>query len=82
MKIIYHHRTQGTGAEGVHISQAVAQLRELGATVEVVSPLDVEPGLSAIEASVTGSAEAPGDATGIAADFAQGGLPASGVRHP
>jgi glycosyltransferase involved in cell wall biosynthesis len=47
VRILYHHRTQGTGAEGVHISQVVAQLRQLGASVDVVSPLDVEPALTA-----------------------------------
>jgi glycosyltransferase involved in cell wall biosynthesis len=43
MKILYHHRTHGTGAEGVHISQIVKGLRHLGHQVTVVSPGGHEP---------------------------------------
>lgn len=43
MKILYHHRTQGTGAEGVHIGHVIKGLREIGHRVEVVSPNDADP---------------------------------------
>lgn len=43
MNIIYHHRTQGTGAEGVHIAYVIKGLRELGHQVRVISPNDAEP---------------------------------------
>jgi glycosyltransferase involved in cell wall biosynthesis len=47
MNIIYHHRTQATGAEGVHISYIIKGLRELGHQVSVVSPSGHEPGQTA-----------------------------------
>ena len=37
MKILYHHRTFGDGAEGIHIREMVDAFRELGHDVEVVS---------------------------------------------
>jgi len=37
MKILYHHRTLGDGAEGIHIREMVMALRELGHDVRVVS---------------------------------------------
>jgi glycosyltransferase involved in cell wall biosynthesis len=37
MRILYHHRTMGDGAEGIHIKEMVAALRELGHEVRVVS---------------------------------------------
>lgn len=43
MNILYHHRTQGKGAEGVHIRSIVQAFRELGHTVTVVSPPGVDP---------------------------------------
>lgn len=43
MNIVYHHRTQGTGAEGVHIGHVVKSLREIGHQVDVVSPNDGDP---------------------------------------
>ncbi len=39
MKIIYHHRTQAKGAEGVHINETVNALEDLGHSVSVVSLL-------------------------------------------
>lgn len=45
MKILYHHRTQGRGAEGVHIREIVKTLRNLGNEVFVVSP----PGIDIFE---------------------------------
>ena len=38
MDILYHHRTQGTGAEGVHIAYIIKGFRDLGFDVHVVSP--------------------------------------------
>jgi glycosyltransferase involved in cell wall biosynthesis len=43
MNILYHHRTQGGGAEGVHIREVVGALRALGHNVGVVSPPGVDP---------------------------------------
>ena len=41
MNILYHHRTQAKGVEGVHISEIVKALRDLGHNVDVVSPYGV-----------------------------------------
>jgi len=43
MDILYHHRTQGTGAEGVHIAYIIKGFRDLGFAVHVVSPNDADP---------------------------------------
>ena len=43
MDILYHHRTQGTGAEGVHIAYIIKGFRDLGFDVHVVSPNDADP---------------------------------------
>ena len=43
LNILYHHRTQGRGAEGVHISSIVDALRTMGHSVTVVSPPGVDP---------------------------------------
>lgn len=43
LNILYHHRTQGRGAEGVHISSIVNALEKLGHTVTVLSPPGVDP---------------------------------------
>jgi glycosyltransferase involved in cell wall biosynthesis len=37
MKILYHHRTMGDGAEGIHIQEMVSAFRDLGHEVMVVS---------------------------------------------
>jgi glycosyltransferase involved in cell wall biosynthesis len=42
MKILYHHRTQGRGGEGVHIRETIKALRSLGHEVFVVSPFGVD----------------------------------------
>lgn len=39
MKILYHHRTLGDGAEGIHIREMVKAFRELGHEVKVVGPI-------------------------------------------
>ncbi|TWU54493.1 Alpha-D-kanosaminyltransferase [Rubripirellula tenax] len=48
MKILYHHRTRGDGAEGVHISEIVSALKGLGHDVEIVCPRSAarSPGLA------------------------------------
>lgn len=43
MKILYVHRTQGRGGEGVHITSIVSALRTLGHTVDVLSPPGIDP---------------------------------------
>ncbi|MGB7324024.1 MAG: glycosyltransferase family 4 protein, partial [Rubripirellula sp.] len=48
MKILYHHRTRGDGAEGVHISEIISALQSLGHHVDVVCPRTAvrSPGLA------------------------------------
>jgi len=43
MNILYHHRTRGSGAEGVHIKGIVAALREKGHTVNILSFPGADP---------------------------------------
>lgn len=43
MNILYHHRTMGRGAEGVHIASIVKAFEKLGHKVIVVSPAGVDP---------------------------------------
>jgi glycosyltransferase involved in cell wall biosynthesis len=43
LNILYHHRTQGRGAEGVHITSIVRALEAMGHTVTIVSPPGVDP---------------------------------------
>lgn len=43
MKILYHHRTMGRGAEGVHIVNMVAAFEGLGNQVKIISPPSVDP---------------------------------------
>lgn len=43
LRVLYHHRTQGKGAEGNHIVSVVTALRELGHEVRVLSPWGVDP---------------------------------------
>lgn len=49
LRILYHHRTQGRGAEGNHIVSIVSAFRELGHHVDVLSP----PGLDPFDAGAT-----------------------------
>jgi len=52
MKILYHHRTRGQGAERVHILEIVNALRKLGNEVYILSPpgVDIEhPKLDAVK---------------------------------
>lgn len=43
LNILYHHRTQGRGAEGLHIFSIVQALRAMGHDVTVVSPPGIDP---------------------------------------
>lgn len=43
MRILYHFRTRGTGAEGVHIAGIAGALARLGHDVEIVGPGRVDP---------------------------------------
>ena len=43
MRILYHHRTRGQGAEGVHIREIVKALEKQGHEVLVISPPGVNP---------------------------------------
>lgn len=43
LRILYHHRTQGRGAEAVHISSIVRALEGMGHTVTVLSPPGIDP---------------------------------------
>ena len=52
LNILYHHRTQGRGAEGVHIMSIANALEKLGHRVTIVSPPGVDPRTSAGNAPV------------------------------
>lgn len=43
MTILYHHRTQGTGIEGVHIMGMVTGFRNLGHLVKIIGPPGIDP---------------------------------------
>jgi glycosyltransferase involved in cell wall biosynthesis len=43
MRIVYHHRTLGDGAEGIHIREMVKAFRELGHEVMVIGPTGETP---------------------------------------
>lgn len=44
MKIVYHHRTLGDGAEGIHVREMIRAFRALGHTVRVIGPVgEAEP---------------------------------------
>ena len=44
MKILYHHRTLGDGAEGIHVKEMIAAFRDLGHEVIVLSPVGEKTG--------------------------------------
>jgi glycosyltransferase involved in cell wall biosynthesis len=44
MNILYHHRTRGEDAQGIHIREIVSAFRRLGHNVTVMGPVDLEPG--------------------------------------
>jgi glycosyltransferase involved in cell wall biosynthesis len=43
VRILYHHRTMGRGAEGVHISSMIKAFESLGHSVIILSPPGVDP---------------------------------------
>jgi len=44
MKIVYHHRTLGDGAEGIHVREMIRAFRSLGHVVRVIGPVgEAEP---------------------------------------
>lgn len=43
LNILYHHRTQGRGAEGHHIASIVREMRGMGHRVTVLSPSGIDP---------------------------------------
>lgn len=43
LRVLYHHRTQGRGAEGLHIRSIVDALRTAGHEVTVLSPPGIDP---------------------------------------
>lgn len=43
LRILYHHRTQGRGAEGLHVASIVRALQSQGHEVTVVSPPGIDP---------------------------------------
>jgi glycosyltransferase involved in cell wall biosynthesis len=48
VRILYHHRTLGDGAEGIHIREMVKAFRDLGHEVKVIGPAgEASPGRSA-----------------------------------
>ena len=52
MKILYHHRTLGVGAEGVHIREMVKAFRNLGHEVLVVGPVGESQGQATSKSSL------------------------------
>jgi len=55
LRILYHHRTQGMGGEGVHIREVVMALRELGCEVQ----MQEAPGVDALSPDKKQSQEKP-----------------------
>ena len=43
LHILYHHRTQGRGAEGVHITSIVKSMEAMGHKVTILSPPGIDP---------------------------------------
>ncbi len=52
LNILYHHRTQGRGAEGVHIMSITNALEALGHSVTILSPPGIDPRINAGNAPV------------------------------
>jgi glycosyltransferase involved in cell wall biosynthesis len=52
MKILFHHRTRGKGAEGVHILGVSNGLRQLGHTVHILSLPGADPEASAADSAL------------------------------
>ena len=72
MNIVFHHRTRGRGAEGVHICGVVKGLRQLGHNVDILSLPGAEPEAAEIkvhEASKPGKFSILTDLTKHAPEF-------------
>jgi len=52
MKILYHHRTLGDGAEGIHIEEMVKAFRSLGHKVKIVAPIGEKTNSKNINVSI------------------------------
>ena len=59
MNILFHHRTRGRGAEGVHIRGVVKGLRQLGNKVDILSLPGAEPETEEVKADNTKVDQAP-----------------------
>ena len=57
MNIVFHHRTRGRGAEGVHISGVVKGLRQLGHKVDILSLPGAEPETETEAEKITGKGQ-------------------------
>jgi glycosyltransferase involved in cell wall biosynthesis len=55
MRILYHHRTLGDGAEGIHIREMVKAFRRLGHEVRVIGPTGELPPGKTRKTSILGS---------------------------
>jgi glycosyltransferase involved in cell wall biosynthesis len=60
MRIVYLHRTQAKGVEGVHIGEIVKAWRKLGHQVRLLSPVDEQLGDAPASASSSAPASKPG----------------------
>ena len=65
LRILYHHRTQGRGAEGVHIASIVGALGDMGHQVTVLGPPGVDPMATAGAAPVDKAAVRTRGATSV-----------------
>lgn len=63
MRVFYHHRTQGRGAEGVHITSVVLVLEALRYSVDILSPPGVDPRAEAGSYLYTEASSKKGGAT-------------------
>jgi len=59
VNILFHHRTRGRGAEGVHIRGVVKGLRQLGNKVDILSLPGAEPETEEVKADNTKVDQAP-----------------------
>ncbi|MEW9798985.1 glycosyltransferase family 4 protein [Alteromonas sp. CYL-A6] len=66
MNILFHHRTRGKGAEGVHIRGVTKGLRQLGHTVSILSLPGAEP--EAEEQAAPAKTPSPGATPAPSAD--------------
>ncbi len=65
MRILYHHRTQGRGVEGVHIREVVRGWRQKGHSVDVAGP----PGVTIEDSPGHGAKSLKGSLYGLISGF-------------